>query len=211
MTDTLMPWEIHPALTVARLAVVGEILWRVRRQVALRMEPKKGDTMWGAGCNAFERSCFALAQAAAGPYRDWLSIERKDGHFVVKIGGVPVRFYRSVDDDDLAPARYAEPCESERAALQTAFSLIDTPTPTRVFRLEVVTDTSGMPQIVALAQVDAERNRFNVFEIPIKTTTAKPVRRKAPIQLSAAKVSAEPEAPKVIPISTGQGAKEKSS
>ncbi|MDB4874574.1 MAG: hypothetical protein JWM41_1020 [Gemmatimonadetes bacterium] len=210
MPVVLKPWEIHPSLTLERLLVVGEILWRVRRQVALRIETKKGDTLWGAGCSSFERTCFALTQAAAGPHREWLAVDRKEGHFVVKIGGVPLRFYRAVDEE-LAPMRYAEACASERAALQTAFDLIDTPTPDHVFRLEVITDSLGMPTIVSLAQIDSARARSNVFEIPIRIAASATVSRKAPIQLPAAKVSAVAERPQVIPIATAAQAKEKSS
>lgn len=184
MSEGLMPWEIHKALTPERLATIGRILWDVRRDVALRMERKKGDTLFGAGCSAWERSKFALATASKGEYREWLSVLPGDRHFTVSISGVPVRFYRG-DLEAPAPSRYTQKSKHEIDALELAFSLFDTPTPEYGFRFEIETNADGMPLRIVLLQLDEHGERHNQYEVPIKveTKTERLSRRQKPVKL----------------------------
>jgi len=188
MATALLPWQIHSALAQDRLTAVAGILWRVRAEVSLRMEPGKGDTLWGAGCAAYERSCRALSDAAARDLKAWLSVARAENHFLIKIGGVPVRFYRG-DPEEPTPTRYAVATDAEVAALQFAFHLADTPTPDKLFRIEVCTDTKSFPVSVSLAQVDNDRQKHNVFQIPVANSNIRNiVRKKSAVVLDAPQV-----------------------
>ena len=175
----LLPWQIHPALTEDRLTAVANIVWRVRVEVALRMEPDKGDSLWGTGCSAYERTCRAIAEAAAQDLKAWLSVEQADHHFLLKLGGVPVRIYRG-DSEEPTPSRYAVPHNAEVAALQFAFQLAETPTPDKVFRIEVTTDAKSYPLAITLVQVDVSGEKFNPFRIPVSNAAVRPIVRKKP-------------------------------
>jgi hypothetical protein len=192
----LLPWEIHPALSAARLEAVGTFLWNVRKDVALRQEWAKGDSLWGAGCVAYERGKHALSRASTGEYREWLSVGLAEGHFLIKIGGVPCRFYRGVADQP-APARYATPTDTELEFLQFAFDIVETPTPDYVFRFEVETDGEGFPLRVSLVQVDRDGHRHNPYVIPLgeRLTVRRIAKKRAPVKLPAPKVGSLQEPP----------------
>lgn len=175
----LLPWQIHPALTEERLTLLANVMWQVRVDVSLRMEPDKVDSLWGAGCSAYERTCRAVTQAATQDLRPWLSGEYADHHFLIKVGGVPIRFYRG-DADDRTPSRYSIPNEAERVALQFAFNLSETPTPDKVLRIEVATDARSYPLSVTLVQVNVQGEKFNPFIIPVAKDAVRPILRRKP-------------------------------
>ena len=176
----MQPWEIHQALTAERLEIVGTIIRDVRIAVALRMERDKGDTLWGAGCSTYERTKFALANAAIKKYSEWLSVSEADHHFLIKIGLVPIRFYRGTADEDV-PAKYAVGHQAEQDALEFAFKSSDTPTPDFLLRLEVETDTDSHPVRVTLWQVDPHGGKHNEYAIPERTSqSVRSIARKKP-------------------------------
>jgi len=87
-----LPWELHEQLTEERLVEIAAAIRDVRHESLDGHEPDKGDTGWGLGCRAYERTCYALTLLA--DQCDWLRILPTDKQFVFTVGGVPMRFYR---------------------------------------------------------------------------------------------------------------------
>lgn len=167
MKHELRPWEIHRALTRERLRHVGRLIWDARMSAAEDARRDIGDKMWDIGCKAFSRTIHAVATAAKDldvyPY---LSVKNASNHFVFAIGGVPVRFYRGEADQD-APEKFASADDDEKLALQLAFELEDTPTPSSIFRFVVEADRFGFPTAVKLAQVEEDGTVTNPWTIDL--------------------------------------------
>ncbi len=187
MADELKPWEIHAAFTLERLTICATILWKVARDVALRMQPDRGDGAWGAGTARFERAVFAMSNAAKNEHSAWLSTELSEGHFLVKLCGVPVRFYRG-DDELPTPDRYTKLNDGEVRDLQYALGL-DGDTVPRLLRFEVQCNSKQMPLAVVFLQVEKGK-KYNAFSIPIdeKAVAQSIARKRAPVDLPAPKV-----------------------
>ena len=168
----LLPWDIHPALTEARLTVIGKLVWAARESAAEDAKWEQGDCLWDIGCKAYVRTRHSIATAVQH-YQDWLSLASKspnDG-FVFSIGGVPIRFYRG-DPAGTAPEKYAHASPIEALSLQAAFKLADTPTPDAYFRLVVETNQRGFPLSVTLVQVNTDGEIQNPWRIPVDPLTA---------------------------------------
>lgn len=167
----LKPWEIHPALTTARLEAIGRLLWKERDSAARDARWERGDDLWTIGCTAFKRSLTAISKSAGGldGYEElsWLTIRDGSMHFRFGIGGVPIRFFRGDAGGDV-PRRYAVPDDTEVREHQTAFELFDTPTPTGIFRMQVQTDGRGSPLGVRLVQVASDGRVLNSYRINAK-------------------------------------------
>lgn len=193
MADERLPWEIHQALTLERLKITAAILWRVAQDVALRMQPDRGDGAWGAGTSRFERAVFEFSNAAKDEYAEWLSTEMSDGHFLVRVGGVPVRFYRGAEDVP-TPPRYAKVWPSEKQALQYALSLDENTVPL-LLRFEIQVDSNQMPAAVLLVQVDEAGEKYNPFTIPVdrKAVARSIARKRAAVVLPTPKVGPKPK------------------
>ena len=167
-----MPWEIHPALTAERLAFLGRLIRSVRAGAVDGHEEDKGDTAWGLGCKAHERTLFAITSAASGIAADWLTVIEPGLHFVFGIGPVPVRFYRG--EPESPPTKSLKRNYPEIAAQsQMAFSVpgFDAPAsaPTRdyVWRIAIETDADGLASRVVLVEVAADdRSTRTLYEIP---------------------------------------------
>lgn len=96
----LRPWEIAPELAEDRLRLLACTVDRVRSEVLEAHEPEKGDGPWGFGCRAYERTCFALSKLADQPeHRDWFRVDAERLECTLRIGGVPIKFYRGEPTD----------------------------------------------------------------------------------------------------------------
>lgn len=96
----LCPWEIAPELTEERLRLIACTVDRVRNGVLEAHEPDKGDGSWGFGCRAYERTCFALSKLAdAEENRGWFKVEADRLECTLRVGGVPIKFYRGDPTD----------------------------------------------------------------------------------------------------------------
>ena len=94
------PWDVVAAFSPERLGVLTQLLVSTRKEALKHHEPSKGDTNWGLGCKVYERSCYAITNAAH--MHPWLEILDDELHFVFLAGGVPLRFGRG-DHEEPSP------------------------------------------------------------------------------------------------------------
>ncbi|MCY4645261.1 MAG: hypothetical protein OXE73_00010 [Gammaproteobacteria bacterium] len=160
------PWQLHPAFTQRRLIKVGTILWKARLSAAMGAKWELGDSPWSIGCVAYDRTCHALTEAAlyAG-YRDWLSVAKTSNReFLIKIGGVPLRFYRG-DPSQSAPTKYASANLLELFTIQESDDLFHDPT--AYYRLVVEVDDWCKPVSVTFCQVSSSGHVSNEWQIQV--------------------------------------------
>lgn len=94
------PWEVSPQLTEQRLRLIASTFDRVRDEVFEAHEPDKGDGNWGFGCRAYERTCFQLSKLSEdAAHRDWLKVEAQRLQCTLRIGDIPIKFYRGEPTD----------------------------------------------------------------------------------------------------------------
>ena len=117
------PWEIHPALTEARLRTVAGIIRDVRLGALALYDPAAGDIPWSHGCVVYARTLKALERAALREdCRGWLHVVERQGlHFVFGIGGIPVRVYSG--DPERLPDRAIRRRAAEADQMAFAFEL----------------------------------------------------------------------------------------
>src|SRR5436190_19409456 len=96
MPSTWTPWDTYPGLTQDRLITVGDMIRTAREETADDHRPDKFETNWSLGVRGFERTCGALTWAQQE--HSWLSVVSGAGggpvHYVITIGGHPVRFFK---------------------------------------------------------------------------------------------------------------------
>lgn len=166
------PWDLHPSLTAERLAFVARLMRSVRAEAVDGHEADKGDTAWGLGCRAHERTAFAITNAASGIASDWLTVIEPGLHYVFAIGGVPIRFYRGEAD--------SPPTKSLRrnfpeilAQTQMAFAAPGFSQPKGaqeyVWRIAIETDADGRVSRIVLVEVAADLSTRMIYEIPQST------------------------------------------
>jgi hypothetical protein len=165
-----LPWQIHPALTAARLRIVAGIFRDVRRETVKVYEPSKGDIAWNIACTAYARTIWAISQAVLrDECRGWLSIVDKEGlAFVFGIGGVPIRFYSG--DPEHPPERALQKRVTEMEAQYEAFDTMDDPTndhaPDRYFRY-IIGVKDLLVESVTLIQVNSRGEVHNPYRIDL--------------------------------------------
>jgi hypothetical protein len=160
------PWEKYPDHTPDRLTVVAEIIRRVRHEAVLLHEPGKGDTNWGLGCRAYERTCFEF-KAESPMNSEWLAIlpEIRALQFSFAIGSIPFRFYRGLPNDP--PDRYTNSSFGELHHLQFCLELEGMRPPDNILRLAVETSPVTLEvSSVSVVEVDTAGNPIAVFSIP---------------------------------------------
>lgn len=196
-----LPWEIHPDLIQERLAFLARLIRSVRADAVDAHEADKGDTAWGLGCRAHERTLFAISNAATGIATTWLRVIEPGLHFVFAIGSVPVRFYRG--EADHPPTKSLRRNYPEIEAAQTSFSFPGFSAPATadareyVWRVAIETDIDGKVARVVLVEVADDLSTRTVYEIPEATAgyvlPAEPQRREgkvippAPVALKSTK------------------------
>lgn len=95
-----LPWEVTPEFTEDRLRLVAATFDRVRHEAVDAQEPDKGDGNWGLGCRAYERTCYALSkQSTESANKRWFAVEAEKLECTLRIGGVPIKFYRGESQD----------------------------------------------------------------------------------------------------------------
>jgi hypothetical protein len=160
-------------LLLERLLIVADIMRDARDGAADDHRPDKGETNWSLGVRAYERTCAALTVAAFTKY-PWLFIVSGAGggpvHFVMTIGGHPVRFYRGEPDD--IPARYQQPSLIEMLEQEKALALDANLPEDRYLRIAIENDVDGRPLNLYLVEMSGVHDP-RIFLIPVlaKSTT----------------------------------------
>jgi hypothetical protein len=184
-TFTRPPWLQFPALTEDRLRAIAELIRDVRHQAVLTHEPKFGDDEWVLGVRSYKRICYEIAKASVGQYRAWLSVIENEErirvrkalapavlnpelHFVFGIGGMPLRFYRGLADEQTNKSLKQH--YPELFAYQHCLEFVAEPIMDRVLRLAVETDDLGQVTRVVLVQLDEDGIPHNPWTIPLNTT-----------------------------------------
>jgi hypothetical protein len=162
---SVLPWDLHRALTSDRLSAVAGIIRQTRDGAARGAKRGQGDDAWVIGTTAYKRAIAALAKAAANEYADWLSTERVKNHHLIKIIGVPVRHYRGIEDYPV-PSKYCEAVPGEDAALELALEGGAMPIQGGHFRIEVTTTAKSFTDAIRFVVVDGQGQRYHEWTIP---------------------------------------------
>jgi hypothetical protein len=177
------PWASLKGLKEDCIIRVADILRRARDSAARHAKPHLGDKLCSIGLVAYERSCHALALAAIHEYADWLSVMFEDNHFVVKIHGVPSRFYRGEEDLPI-PARTLRIGFREQLSLDAAFQGCGLSPDIQCFRFEVTKNAKGFATGVNLVTVGHNGQRIDSWPIPKFVAKSKGKRsRKGAVEL----------------------------
>lgn len=158
------PAALHPSLTEERLRAIAQIVWDQATAVAEIAEPERGDDGWVLGCRRYQWVRHALSKAALGELVEFLSVTPRSTHFLVRVGGVPIRIYRG-DRSKPVPTRYATASRVEAEQLEMVFGSdhrLAGP-----LRLVLETDERGMPTRVSFACVSESGELTNVTEIQV--------------------------------------------
>jgi len=145
--DFFKPWLKYPELTPERLSMVAALIREVRDHAALLRDPASGDRPWGFGCRAYERTCFAIEEAAKrNPWLTILPDKEKPLRFTFSIGHVPMRFYHGAPDDP--PNRYLAVSYMEIHQRQQALDFGLQIPKDGILRIAVETDSNGRASCV---------------------------------------------------------------
>ena len=192
--STWLPPSDYPGITQERLLVVGDIIRVAREGAADDHHPEKWETNWSLGVSGYERTCGALTWAAQE--YPWLAVvsgaQGGPVHFVMAIGGHPIRFYRGEPDE--IPARYQQASFPKLVELQRAFSLDNGLPQGRCLRISIDLDADGKPSGIYLVEMDEQTAQpTNIYLIPSVASTTMLVDFAPPVQpVEIPPVSAEP-------------------
>lgn len=156
------PWETHNELEESRLVFLANLIKQVRHEALLMHEPSKGDTNWGLGCRAHERTCHAIKEAT--DYQPWLDVIDPSLHFVFSIGGVPIRFYRGEADNPnprQLNRRYPE-IEAQQYAFEFHHEDVQW-----LWRMAIETDFDGEVLRIVMVQVSESGDIKNMWPVPL--------------------------------------------
>jgi hypothetical protein len=142
------PWEADARLDEAALSIVGKLQLSIRREVADRQQPEKGDSTYGLGCCSYERFIFTITQLAKAKVYPWLSMIRAGREFAFAINGCPIRPYRG--DSERPPAKQLERAREQLLLFQ---KLADSD-PSWMWFLVVETDVHGIGIQVVVMQAN---------------------------------------------------------
>lgn len=161
------PWDDYPNLTVDRLRCVGDLIREAREGAANDHRPEMNETNWSLGVRAYERTCGAVRWATA--MYPWLSVVAglKGGpvHFVMSIGGNPVRFYRGSPDH--VPERYREASFPELLEQMRALEHDGALPQGRSLRIVIENNKDGRPESISLVEISDDTGiATNAFVIP---------------------------------------------
>jgi len=145
------PWDHHSDLTEERLQYVADLLTQVRHDAVSTYDVQAGDTPWGLGCRAYDRSRTTLIRKSESI--PWLTITDSSLQLVFNIGNVPIRFYRG---DPESPKTNTLACSfPELEQLNLAFP---NQTADLLWRFAIETDATGYVRRVTFIGTDQNGN-----------------------------------------------------
>lgn len=167
----LLPWDLTPALTQARLVTLARVAVATRNRAFSEADRQAGDTNWGLSCKAHERLMFALSRLSGE--HPWLTVIR-DGLYVMPfIEDVPVRLYRG--DPERPTSRHLDAVRleyerSQPARPQMAFGFMDIPTESGpwYWLMAMETDAAGMVSRVVFLQANDTGETRHPWECPLE-------------------------------------------
>jgi hypothetical protein len=185
-----LPWELHRSFTADRLTKVASIIRRTRDSAARGAKWALGDDLLVVGITAYKRAIKQLAVAAMNEYQDWLSTEIDEGHHLIKIGSVPLRHYRGIEDEPV-PDKYQIGRPAEIEAKKLAFEGMEMVE--GYFRFEVATTRKGFTESISFVLIDPYGQRQHPWIIPTFSESTR--KKKGGVVLPAAEAgTAEAEA-----------------
>ncbi len=161
------PGDSYPGFTLDRLLVVGDLVREARDSAVDDHRPEKFEGPWSLGTRCYERTCGTLAWNSQE--YPWLGIASGANggpvHFVMTIGGHPVRVCKGTPDD--LPRKYQQLSIPELAAQQDLFALDNTVPQGRGLRIVIENDADNRPNLIYLVEVDeATGDVTNSYIIP---------------------------------------------
>jgi len=165
MATEFLPWDTYPDLTLDRLCAIADVIRSVRHQAVMLHEPENGDGDWCLGCRVYERTCFALREAAK--VHQWLEIlpETKTLQFSFSIGSIPFRFYKGDPDDP--PSHYLAHTYGELHHIQLSLEIEGLPPLDKVLRLAVETGIDREASTISVVESDETGEVKNTFSVPL--------------------------------------------
>ncbi|WP_028489825.1 hypothetical protein [Thiothrix lacustris] len=88
------PWDVNPDLQQERLIQLANMLAEVRADVVDLHNPELGDTRKSLGFRAYECSRSHCIDKAGQLGFEWLGVLTEDRRFTLKVGSIPVRFWK---------------------------------------------------------------------------------------------------------------------
>lgn len=163
------PADYHASLTDERLQLLAQVIARVRREALDSHDPLNGETNWSLGCRTYERICYAFGQEAASGDHPWLSVLSENLYFLIRLDGLPVKFYRGKPDEP--PPRALKEFKSEASARQEAFGFAKPKDGgDSRWRLSYETDLDQLVFRATLLRVNEDGEVCDLWDIPITDT-----------------------------------------
>ncbi len=175
MTPEFEPWNSHSELTQSRLSILADEIRRVRRECVELHDPEVGDTTWGLGSRAYERTVFALTRLT--DKFDWITVNPEAQHlaFSFNIGSVPMRYFRGDPEDP--PSKFCHHSDGE----QYCFEFYGMPTAKGVYRVVAKVDSTLQVEGVSLIEIDDDTKEvIGLYAIPFNAAASNVVPMKAP-------------------------------
>ena len=165
---SVLPWEIHPALTEDRLRTCALLLANARRDAVRLASPEMGDDAWSVGCRAYAFGRQRLRRAVEQRSHNWLTLLDESHHFVFMIGDVPIRFFRGAADEPTNRTLRRQTIEAE----QLSMALGEERAEGLVFRFALEATADGNVDRVVFLALRGEEGRVEcLWPVPLGTAT----------------------------------------
>lgn len=164
------PSEFHPGLTDERLQVLARIFADAARGALESHDPDSGEGAWSLGCRRYERICAGIVRASTD--HPWLTFFQSNLYFLIRIDGLPIKFFRGDPMDP--PDRAKRELPRERQFRQSAFKFALPPEPGRhsMWRVSFETDLEGEVYRVTLIRTTKSGKVMNFWDIPVTESVA---------------------------------------
>jgi hypothetical protein len=166
VVDDKKPWHRDAGLTPDRLLWIGQRLIEIRADSLRDHRPDKGDDAWVLGTVAYARTCYSLGEDSTSGRQPWLRASTQNHKLLLKIGSVPVYYYRG-DPDRPRQDRY-----EKARQLPLGFPELPQEATDIVWMLVLETGDDGYAKRVVIQQVDQDLtvlNKYVILEVPPAT------------------------------------------
>lgn len=167
MTQTdRTPDSYHPELTQERLEIVARLIADASLSAVEHHSPEDGETEWSLGTRRYERIGHAIQRTAESGQYEWLQVFKRHLYFLVRIGGVPIKFFRG--DPSEPSKRVLKQHRYELQLRQQAFAFMgESEDVTFRWRLSYQTNLEGEVFRVTLLMADDNDKIVRTWEIQL--------------------------------------------